>query len=279
MTSDSDTLKNSSRLRHCCGTINNPDGSELAAIASWGQLSYSVVGSEVGESGTPHLQFYFEFKQQVLLSTLKKKISKKAHVEVRRGTQLQASDYCKKDGIYVEKGEMAVLNPGRRSDIELCREMVLQGHSLKEIALVASNYQALRCAEKLISILEKNRDVSPVRVIWASGEGAKEKIFDHMDDVSSVYVPLSLHNWDGYDSEDVVYLELPEKSTIRATREIERYLDRYPFRVKTGFGSRQARYHTIYISTPCPNDLVNCSYILGIEDWCLDLSKYVTLIL
>lgn len=58
---------------------------------------YWVIGKEVGEQGTPHLQCYFNFKNQKRFSTLKKAVPR-AHWEKARGTVQENLKYCSKDG-------------------------------------------------------------------------------------------------------------------------------------------------------------------------------------
>lgn len=51
------------QLRNACFTINNPEDPQgfLALLQVREEISYFVVGNEVGASGTPHLQGYVEF--------------------------------------------------------------------------------------------------------------------------------------------------------------------------------------------------------------------------
>lgn len=57
----------------------------------------AVIGAEVGESGTPHLQGYVEFKvKQRPLSKMKGTIG--AHWEVSKGSRIENYEYCSKDG-------------------------------------------------------------------------------------------------------------------------------------------------------------------------------------
>jgi len=59
---------------------------------------YYVVGKEVGENGTPHLQFMVCLKKQARYTPLKKLFeTKTGHWEVMRDPSFKhASDYCKK---------------------------------------------------------------------------------------------------------------------------------------------------------------------------------------
>lgn len=74
-----------------------------------GLFSYMVVGFEEGASGNFHHQGFVQFKEGYCLAELKD-LWPRTHWERRKGTATQASEYCKKDGAYEEKG---TLNLGR----------------------------------------------------------------------------------------------------------------------------------------------------------------------
>ena len=87
--------------------MNNPNVEEsVGQFLMHDNVSYWVIGREVGESGTPHLQGYMVLKIKKDLVWMKKNIHKGAHWEVARGTPQEASDYCKKDGDFLESGEL-----------------------------------------------------------------------------------------------------------------------------------------------------------------------------
>jgi len=73
-------------------------------MALWEEplFQYLIMGKEVGDSGTPHLQGYAEFTKKAKWAPLAKK--HKMHVETAKGTQEEAITYCKKEGDWAEKG-------------------------------------------------------------------------------------------------------------------------------------------------------------------------------
>lgn len=81
-------------------TLNNYSDEELRAIKSWCTAScqYCVIGEEVGESGTPHLQGYLRTKKKCRLSQIKDYVSRRAHFEAARGSDIDNRDYCSKEG-------------------------------------------------------------------------------------------------------------------------------------------------------------------------------------
>lgn len=98
-------------IKHWAGcTLNNPTAADeacwLAKIAPI--ADYYVYGKEVGASGTPHFQFMVSFKTQKRLSQVTKLFPTKAHWEPKsvHSTMLQASDYCKKGGSFIEYGSL-----------------------------------------------------------------------------------------------------------------------------------------------------------------------------
>lgn len=103
--------------RRYCFTLNNYTEPEYAHVldALRSNTKYWVVGKEVGESGTPHLQGFCIFDSVWTLARIKRVVSDRAHFEFARGTSKQASDYCKKDGSF-EEGGTCPNSQGRRSD-------------------------------------------------------------------------------------------------------------------------------------------------------------------
>lgn len=113
--------------RRYCFTINNPtpaDEQRLTTLGSTPRSVYFVFGRERGTAGTPHLQGFVIFSGSVRLAAAKALIGDRAHLEPARGTSLQASDYCKKDGDFVELGTLPGPGQGKRTDWDKFREWV-----------------------------------------------------------------------------------------------------------------------------------------------------------
>ena len=92
-----------------CFTLNNPtegEASSLVDLFETEHVKYAVVGRETGESGTPHLQGFVWFTDRKSLRQAKAILSDRMHLEPTKGTDKQASDYCKKEGDYDEYGEL-----------------------------------------------------------------------------------------------------------------------------------------------------------------------------
>ena len=68
--------------RNFCWTLNNFLDDEIKVLKDL-SCKYIVFGKEIGATGTPHLQGYVEFKNACSFSALKKRIGKRAHVEMR----------------------------------------------------------------------------------------------------------------------------------------------------------------------------------------------------
>lgn len=103
-----------STSRRWCFTLNNYTEEELNQISdifekkNWNY----VMGLEIGEEKkTPHIQGYFESKNCVRFSTVKK-ILPKAHIEACKGTRQQNTDYCTKDMNY--RTNMKIKKPIRQ---------------------------------------------------------------------------------------------------------------------------------------------------------------------
>lgn len=109
--------------RRYCFTLNNWTPQEETALADLDHVKYLVYGRETGESGTPHLQGFVIFDNSISLQVAKQRIGNRAHLEVARGKSSQAADYCKKDGDFVEYGELPS-QQGKRSDWDVYRDWI-----------------------------------------------------------------------------------------------------------------------------------------------------------
>lgn len=97
-----------------CFTWNNypSDGLEtLETIFRTFTIDY-VIGREVGEHGTPHLQGYIECKQKIR-PVEKLKLPQSIHWEKCKGGRRANLDYCTKDGDYVHSAKLKPPRPLR----------------------------------------------------------------------------------------------------------------------------------------------------------------------
>jgi len=120
-----------------CFTLNNYTEDELSqfeVIGNSGDIKYLVVGKEVGEQGTPHLQGFVQLNKKKTFGGITALLPRRCG-NVRpmyaRSSPYQAAAYCLKDGQYVEYGvpPQPPGVPGRQkqkvdyeSAIELARE-------------------------------------------------------------------------------------------------------------------------------------------------------------
>lgn len=87
-----------SRSKRWCFTLNNFSDNEFAILKQSlsSVASYAIIGRERGESGTPHLQGYVEFRERQRLAQCKKH-AERAHWEPARGDAASNTTYCSKE--------------------------------------------------------------------------------------------------------------------------------------------------------------------------------------
>jgi len=98
--------------------------------------SYIVYGREkCPETSRIHLQGYIEFSDAKTMSSVKKLFNDKTlHLERRKGTAEQASQYCKKDNDFFEKGSLS--RQGQRTDLtEIINEVSVGTTSVDTIVM------------------------------------------------------------------------------------------------------------------------------------------------
>lgn len=237
--------------RSWCFTINNWTDEDLKLVRDWNK-TYMVVGQEVGESGTPHLQGYITFERTYTLSALKK-LHEKAHWE--KALTKDAANYCMKDGKYEIQDNR---KQGKRSDLESVTSMIKERKPLKEIAMEhpIEYIKYNRGIEKLAQLTTDTERTEKPTVTWIWGEtgtGKTRYVYERHKDIWACGRDLKW--WDGYNGQEVVLLD-DFRGDMCKFRELLRILDRYPYRVEFKGGSRNLNSPYIYITCPYPPDEV-----------------------
>lgn len=236
----------STLLRNICFTINNytladfSDCEELVKICE-----YVVIGFEIGQENTPHLQGYAELTKRTRFGSIKK-LLKRAHFEGRKGTQAQAADYCKKEENWLEWGKLK--RAGERRDLHAVKQMA-EDEGMRGVVRNVNTLQGIRVAEKYLEYNEKKRDWKPC-VVWIWGEtgtGKSRMARDILGD--DVYTKNSGTKWwTGYDAHEDVIIDDFRDSWWSIT-EMLSLLDRYEKQIETKGGQRQFLAKNIVITS------------------------------
>lgn len=197
-----------SRHRNVCVTFNNyPQTFDPTTFQT--VCKYYVIGKEVGESKTPHLQCYLEFTRPLRIKKIQTMFGSKVHVEKRKGSPSQAADYCKKDGNFVEYGTIS--SPGKRNDIKNLREAVKRGDS---IVTLYENHDAMwkyhRAAKDYRYHLHmQDKKYTPMEIIVRYGEPGLGKTRAPCDMYPDIFhVPGTTKLWfNGYQGEETILID------------------------------------------------------------------------
>lgn len=109
-----------------CFTLNNPTPEENAHLDELGSglqrygLRYLIIGREVGNSGTPHLQGFFISDSRLRLRSVRSLFGERGHYECARATSDRAADYCRKDNDFSEYGSLPSRNRSAPSVSDFC---------------------------------------------------------------------------------------------------------------------------------------------------------------
>lgn len=225
------------RSRGWCFTINNPTGWDDVDLEKLqNETIYLVYGKEKGtQEQTVHYQGFCRFAHPVTFKRIKD-ILPRAHIEAQKGSCQQAADYCKKDGDFLEYGEL----PTKRNSKEMWKWVIEQAEK-GNIEAIKDEYPAIyfRYLERIKSIRLRRGGVMPGPLLhewWVgpTGTGKSRTLWRLYPD----HYAKELNKWwDGYQDEDVVAIEewCPKNECTASFLKI--WADRYPFPAQIKGGS------------------------------------------
>lgn len=203
--------------------------------------TYVVIGDEVGENGTRHLQGYAEFPNRLRFNQFRELLPN-YHIEARRGDSTQASDYCKKDGNYEEYGTLSVSRQGNRTDIDDLHESLRAGKRKRTIVEEHFGqflkYQRGINAAYNIYTSHRPLEQPPSIIVYygRTGTGKTRSVWDNLTDISDLWT-YSGNGWfDGYDQHPIALFDDFNGGEFKISY-LLKVLDRYPMQVpvKGGF--------------------------------------------
>lgn len=219
---------------HWCFTINNPTDEDTF---DENLFDYVVVGKETGSSGTPHWQCYGKLKKKARLSWLKKHVNARAHYEQMHGTPQEAADYCKKDGNFVEHGEVpsaqteAATEKNKtdyRQMLELAKARQVEEIEKLNPRIAFTNYRLIK--EIGDDHQPPPKPLTELQVWWIWGPtGTGKTTYCRSRWPDAYWHPVTENNWNGYDGHDTVVFEDVDHLSIR---DFKIWCDYYPFPVK-----------------------------------------------
>lgn len=242
-------------LRCCMITLNNWTPEEFKEICAF-SCQYIIIGKEIGEEGTPHLQIYVELNKQTRFSVLKKSFPR-AHIQARTSTQAACIKYCKKEGDYVEIGLRR--QQGRRNDIDTALAMLTERVTIRD-AIDNGNLITLgtiKAYEVLQKYVPMHRNCDQLRVIWIYGPGGagKTRRAYSMAGTDVVRLDLFTKGWfDGYDHHRSVIIDdfNPSPEDNEAFDSLLAIMDRYPLRCNVKNSTVRFMAEIIIITSQLP---------------------------
>jgi hypothetical protein len=208
---------------------------------------YLVYGREVSSTGTPHLQGFMTLNKRHTLSSLKKLLGPRPHLEPARKTSEQAADYCKKDGDYEEFGTPPT--PGQRTDLLRACDMIKSGHSIQAVAEECPDtfVKFGRGIRDLKLTLEKPYDHDDVRGVWYWGPPGSGKSYRARMENPCSYLKAQNKWFDGYAGEESIILDDLDHNALGHHLKI--WADRYACTGETKGGTIHLRHKRFIVTS------------------------------
>jgi len=223
-----------SRSRSFTFTHNNYDNTDMEDQI---QCKYIIYGKEVGASGTPHLQGFVSFDNQMTLSAAIKRLPG-CHVEIAIAPDA-AIDYCKKDGDWTERGQWTTQKEkGKKGGekekdrwanaLELAKQGRFEEIEPELYTRYRSTYQAVHAESRP----EPETIQGEMEHEWIYGPAGCGKSSKAREENPGAYIKDLTKWWDNYEAQEVAIIDDVDKYDVKFARMLKLWCDRYPFQAE-----------------------------------------------
>lgn len=239
------------RNRNWCLTLNNYSNQEYKDLQTT-PVKYMVLGKEIGEDGTPHIQGYMAFKNARTLTALKKNVNGRAHWEVAKADSELNFKYCSKENNYIEIGERPKTQKAKgemeKNRWALIKDLAKEG-KLDEIepSVYIKYYRTLQSIAKDNAPMPSDADGETGA--WYCGPSGAGKSRKAREENPGAYLKMCNKWWDGYDGEDVVIIEDFDINHKVLCYHLKIWGDRYAFPAEIKGGKINIRPKKIIVTS------------------------------
>lgn len=185
VTKEGNTKLPSFRARRWTITVNNYEDKDSVTITQL--FDKYIIGKEVGEQGTPHLQAYGERTNAVRFDTLAKALPR-GHFEKAKGSKQQNIDYCSKERDFITN--FKVLKPPKILDYKDLypwqREIELLIRQQPDERTIHWYWDKKGCAGKT-ALVKRLAVVYPQDIVFSTSTGSLN-ILTQADPEKNVYL-------------------------------------------------------------------------------------------
>jgi hypothetical protein len=218
-----------------------------------------VIGKEVGENGTPHLQGFMQFPERKSLRQMKK-LCDKSHFEKTKGSIDQNYAYCTKDGNFEERGTrpMSQKRKGESEQdrYEEARRAAKEGRFddipadiyIRHLGNIKKIYAESQGAPVVL-----DGELQNEWIYGPAGAGKSSQVFQRYPG-ERLYVKDLNQWWDGYVNQEVVLIDDMDPFHRKLAREFKIWGDRYSFPAQTKGGTIVIRPRKIIVTSQYPID-------------------------
>lgn len=229
--------------RRWCFTLNNPLVATLELLQENPSVTYGVVGREVGDSGTPHLQGFLYFGANKRLAAVRGVLAE-AHWEVARGSIDQNRVYCTKDGDFVEWGEKPVERTEAGSREASRWALAYEAAKVGDMDAIPGDVhlRAYRTIRQItVDFMTAPADLEDVCGVWIHGPAGAGKSHLARERFPDFYAKMANKWWDGYQNQEYVIMDDVDANHKVLGHHFKLWMDKWPFLAEVKGGTLYIR--------------------------------------